>query len=72
MSSELIASCDMFDITIATEQEVERVLSCRVPILPLTDHKSLFDVISEGSRMSDESMILDISAVREGFREKII
>lgn len=72
MSGDLIAFCDMFDITIANGQEVERVLSRRVSIQLLTDRKSLFDVLSEGSKTSDKGMILDIAAVREGFRDKII
>ena len=41
--------------------------------LPLrTDSKSLFDVISKGSRASEKRMMLDIAAAREGFKEKTI
>ena len=38
----------------------------------LTDSKSLFDVISKGSRTSEKHVMLDIAAVREGFWDKVI
>ena len=34
----------------------------------LTDSKSLFDIISKGSRTSEKLMILDIYAVRQAYK----
>lgn len=38
----------------------------------ITDSKSLFNVISKGSRTLEIRMMLDIAAAREGFRNKVI
>lgn len=72
MSSEVIAFSDMFDIAVALSEELSTVVKQRVPVQLLTDSKSLFDVISKGSRTSEKRTMLDIAAAREGFRDKII
>ncbi len=44
----------------------------RSPLILLTDSKSLFDVISNGTRTSEKRMMLEIAAAREGYRRKDI
>lgn len=72
MSGEVIAFSDMFDYAIAISKDIAKLLGRTIPIQLLTDSKSLFDVISKGSRTSEKRMMLDIAAAREGFRDKII
>ena len=72
MSGEVIAFSDMFDTAIAVSKELSVVMNQRVPVQLLTDSKSLFDVISKGSRTSEKRTMLDIAAAREGFRDKLI
>lgn len=72
MSGEVIAFSDMFDIAITLSVELSDILGYRVPVQLMTDSKSLFDIISKGSRTSEKRMMLDIAAAREGFRDKAI
>ena len=72
MSGEVIAFSDMFDIAISMSVELSKILNRKVPMQLLTDSKSLFDVISKGSRTSEKRIMLDIAAAREGFRDKLI
>ena len=43
-----------------------------VPMHLLTDSKSLFDIISKGTRTSEKRIMLDIHAAREGYRTREI
>lgn len=52
--------------------ELGYIYGLPIPVQLLTDSKSLFDVISKGSRTSEKRMMLDIAAARDGFRDKII
>lgn len=72
ISGEVIAFGDMFDIAISISLELNKVLRRLVPVELITDSKSLFDVISKGSRTSKKRTMLNISAAREGFRDKLI
>lgn len=72
MSAEVIAFSDMSDTAITLGQEIEILVNQKVPVQLLTDSKSLFDVISKGTRTSEKRTMLDIAASREAFRDKII
>ena len=52
--------------------ELKILIGRTVPVQLFTDNKSLFDVISKGSRTSEKRTMLDIAAAREGFKEKVI
>lgn len=72
MAGEVIAFSDLFDVATTLASELELILSHKVPVQLFTDIKSLFDVISKGSRTSEKRMMLDIAAAREGFKNKTI
>ena len=72
MSGEVIAFSDLFDAAVTLSQKLRLLLHKDVPVQLLTDSKSLFDVVSKGSRTSERRMMLDIAAAREGFRNKVI
>ncbi len=72
MGGEVIAFSDLFDRACTLVAEIGAVYGRKIPVQLLTDYKSLFDVISKGSRTSEKRMMLDIAAVREGFRDRII
>lgn len=72
MSGEVIAFNDMFDIAIALSEELQIIVGYPLPVQLLTDSKSLFDIISKGSRTSKKQTMLDIAAAREGFRDHVI
>ena len=72
MAGEVIAFSDLFDIAATLASELGEIYGRRIPVQLLTDSKSLFDVISKGSRTSEKRTMLDIAAAREGFRDKII
>ena len=72
MAGEVISFSDLFDVAAVLAAELEGTLGYKVPVQLLTDSMTLFDVISKGSRSSENRMMLDIAAAREGFREKLI
>eukprot|EP00171_Calliarthron_tuberculosum_P022721 IDg22721t1 len=72
MAGEVIAFSDLFDIAATLSEELSVVLTRKIAVQLLTDSKSLFDVISKGSRTSEKRTMLDIAAAREGFRDKVI
>lgn len=63
----MILISDMSDVAISTKREVEYLLSMNASLQLLTDNKSLFDVISKGSRTSEKRTRLDIFVSREHF-----
>lgn len=72
MSDELIAFSDLFDVAVSSAEEIGIMLSKKIPVQLLTDSKSLFHVVSKGSRTSEKKMMLDIAAAKEGFKNKTI
>ena len=72
MAGEVIAFSDLFDVSAVLAAELQALAGVKVPVQLLTYSKSLFDVISKGSRTSEKRMMLDIAAAREGFRDKVI
>ena len=72
MAGEVIAFSDLFDIAATLSKELGAIMRKTIPVQLFTDNKSLFDVISKGSRTSEKRTMLDIAAAREGFRDRII
>ena len=68
MAAELISFGDMFDLAFTLAEELRSLHPHNViPVSLYTDSKSLFDVISKGSRTAEKRLMLDIAAAREGF-----
>ena len=68
MGAELIAFGDLFDHAFTLSAELRSIHpGAPVPVKLLTDNKSLFDVISKGSKTSEKRLMLDIAGAREGF-----
>ena len=72
MAGEVIAFSDMFDVGVTIAEELRITLHKEVPLHLLTDSKSLFDVVSKGTKTSEKRLMLDIAAAREGFRDRVI
>ena len=72
MAGEVIAFRNLLDVAAVLAAELQALTGVKVPVQLLTDNKSLFDVISNGSRTFEKRMMLDIAAAREGFRDKVI
>ncbi len=72
MAGEVIAFSDLFDIAATLASELGDIYGRRIPVQLLAGSKSLFDVISKGSRTSEKRTMLDIGAAREGFGDKVI
>ncbi len=53
MAAEVIAFSDAFDVGCTLAAELSGLLGRKVPIILLTDSKSLFDVISKGTLTSE-------------------
>lgn len=72
MAGKVIAFSDYFHVAIVLSIELEAIRGFKVTAQPFTDSKSLFDVISKGSRSSEKGLMLHIAAAREGFKDLII
>ena len=72
MAGEVISFADLFDTASAIASDLNLVLQADVKIQLLTDRKSLFDVISKGSRTSQKRTMIEIASAREGFRDRVI
>ena len=73
MAAEVISFSDMFDVCFTLAQEIRRMMKgAEIAVQLYTDSKSLFDVISKGTRTSEKRLMLDIAAAQEGFSKKEI
>ena len=72
LSAEVIAFADLFDDAYALRSQAEQALKRSIPMHLLTDSKSLFDMISKGSRSSEKRIMLDIHAARQAYQAKEI
>ncbi len=71
-SAEVIAARDFFDDAFALRSQLDHAIGRSVPMNLLTDSKSLFAIISKGSRTSEKRIMLDIQAAREAYQAKEI
>ncbi len=72
LSAEVIAFADVFDHALALKSQLEQATRRPVPMHLLTDSKSLFDIISKGTRTSEKRIMLDVHAAREGYKTREI
>ena len=63
---------DLFDDAYALRSQIEQALRRSVPMHLLNDSKSLFDIISKGSRSSEKGIMLDIRAAQQAYQSKKI
>ena len=68
LADEDITIANLFDEAFSLKKTVELALKRNVHLHLLTDSKSLFDIISKGSRMNEKRLMLDIHAAREGYK----
>ena len=68
LEAELIAFSDLFDHAFNLSDEIRAIHpDAVIPVKLLTDNKSLFDVISKGSKTSEKRLMQDIACAREVF-----
>ena len=67
LGAEVIAFSDLFDDAYAIRTQLKDALRQEIPLHLFTDSKSLFDIISKGSRTSEKRIMLDVFAAREGY-----
>ena len=72
LSAEVVAFADLFDDVLAIRSQLEQSTLGPVPVQLLTDSKSLFHIISKGSRTCEKRIMLDAHAAREAFKKKEI
>ena len=68
LGGETLAFADAFDTAYMIKRDLEEILKQNVPLKMLTDSKSLFDVITRSSQMSEKRLMIDIAGVREAYR----
>ncbi len=66
MAGKVISFSGLFDVVSTLSAEMALIIGSKVPVQLLTDSKSLFDVISKGTRTTEKKTMLGIAAAREG------
>ena len=66
----MIAFADAFDDVLAIRKQPEFFLRVPIPVYKLKDSKSLFDIISKGSRTSEKKNMLGIHAARQAYKSQ--
>lgn len=72
LAAEVIAFADVFDCAFTLSNEISSLLNRNINLDIFTDSKSLFDIISKGSKTSEKRLMLDVAAAREGFKTQDI
>ena len=70
--AEVSTFTDLFDEEFALKKTVELALNRRLLLHLLTDSKSLFGIISKGSRTNKKRLMPDIYAARKGYKARDI
>ena len=72
LAAEVIAFADLFGDPYALSSELEHALGRSLPMQLMADSKSLFDIISKGSRTSEKRITLNIHAARQAYQAQEI
>lgn len=65
ISGEFFAFIDMIYISISLSEELEAFVNQRVPLQMLTERKSLFTIVSKGSRESEKRTMLEVAPTKD-------
>jgi hypothetical protein len=71
-AGECFAFADGFDRGPILKHELERMTGNCIPLMLFTDSKTLFDVITRARYTTETRLMIDISASREAFNERLI
>ena len=72
LAAKVIAFADLFDEAFAIKDTIDTAIANSVQLHLITDSKSLFDIISKGSRTNEKRLILDVYAARQAYKEQHI
>ena len=73
MEAELISFSDMFDCCLTLAEDLRSIMQVKfIPVQLYTNRKSLFNVISKGTRTAEKRLMMDFAVAKEGFRNKEI
>ena len=67
LGSEVYAFADGFDAAFSIKYDLEKMTGLHIPILMLTDSKSLFDIITKSSTTREKRLLIDIATVRNAY-----
>lgn len=65
LGAETYEFADAYDDVYCAKCDLEKVLDRRVPLMILTDSKSLFDIITKCSQTKERRLIIDLQSVRD-------
>lgn len=72
LAAEVHALAEAADTAIMTQHDLRYLLGRKLRIRLLTDSKSLFDVLSKGSSMSEKRLMIDIKATKDAYDNDVI
>lgn len=67
MASETLAFAAAFDAGYTIRRQLEHILARQVPLIMLTDSKSLYDILTGNKRSRELRLMVDLAASREAY-----
>jgi hypothetical protein len=68
MAAETLAVSTSFDAAFTLRHQLTKMLGRHVPLLLMTDSRSLFKVMVNHKKTAEGRLMLDVYAVREAYR----
>ena len=72
MDGETLAFSAGFDAGFILRHDIELMTGMKIPIIMLTDSKSLFDVLTRAKYTTEKRLMVDIAAAREAYNDHVI
>ena len=72
LGGEILAFSEAFDRSFIMKRDLEAILNRTIPMVMLTDSKSLFDVLVKNSTTLERRLMIDFKAARDAYNSKEI
>lgn len=69
LGGEIYAFADAFDVAYIIKRDLEIILDQQTRLQMFTDSKSLFDIITKCTSMTEKRLLIDVKAVREAYEK---
>jgi hypothetical protein len=72
LASELYGMTHGFDISTAIKSSVDKILQINLPLIQVTDSKSLYDCLVRLGTMQEKRLMIDVMCLRQAYERRLI